>query len=120
MGCAATQPYRENKTCRHGNPLEVRGKLKLAIEFGIEIEPAGDLGAEARGGDPQPFRPHRKPATGINERSLDHSSVAAHKAALHVRVHSWYGDKDETNWPLYFIASNFMRFRIISFVSKTE
>jgi hypothetical protein len=34
--------------------LEVRGKLEL----GIEIEPAGDSGAEARGCDPQPFRPH--------------------------------------------------------------
>jgi hypothetical protein len=48
----------KNKPCRHGNPLEVRGKLKLAIEFGIEFEPAGDSGAEARGCDPQPFRPH--------------------------------------------------------------
>ena len=36
----------KNKTCRHGNPLEVSGKLKLAIAFGSE--PAGNLGAEAR------------------------------------------------------------------------
>jgi hypothetical protein len=48
----------KKQTMQTRNPLAVRGKIKLAIGLGLKSESAGDSGAEARGCDPQPFRPH--------------------------------------------------------------